>query len=335
MAQETQANLSNAVVSEMTWHGQGALKLENAAVQVVVVPEMGAKIVSLFDKRNQVEWLAGPGERVFEPAPYGAVFTDQDMSGWDEMFPTINTCQVLDPHSGQAIHLPDHGEVWAIPWNRRQTDKPTLSFSVKGRALSYKLSRKIEFTAENTLRFSYCATNQSSAPISTLWAAHPQFLTGGKAKVILPPEISQVCNVLPEDFGWGSLEERVDWPLNTLANGKAVRLDAVGPAELHQARKFYVPPEMKASWITILREPSQDWIKLSWDPNEIPYLGIWIDEGYISAESVVAPEPSTGFYDSLTLAVDKGRQMMIDPGKSVTWSLRVHFGHHQAPFLEE
>lgn len=332
MAEKSHPKRPDAEVSSTTWYSQEALKLENASVQVVVVPEMGAKIVSLFDKRNQVEWLADPGERPFEPVPYGAVFTDQDMSGWDEMFPTIIPCQYPDPNSDQKIQLPDHGEVWAIPWRREQTDKPVLSFIVEGRALSYELSRQIEFVAESDLRFTYRVTNQSDAPISALWAAHPQFLAGSHAKVILPPEISQVCNVLTEDFGWGQVEKLVDWPEATGADGETIRLDAVGTPELNQARKFYVPPEAKASWITVLREPSQDWISLSWDAHEIPYLGLWIDEGFINAKSVIAPEPSTGYYDSLALAVEKGRQMVIGPGESVNWSLLVRFGDRQTPY---
>ena len=333
MSEESQPRMSTAAVSETTWHGQSALKLENATLQVVVVPEMGAKITSLLDKRNQVEWLAGPGERPFKPAPYGAVFTDQDMSGWDEMFPTINACQYPTPPSEQAILLPDHGEVWAIPWQRIPTDELALDFAVEGRALSYALSRKIEFTEESVLRFSYQAINQSKAPLSALWAAHPQFLSGSAARVILPRHISKVCNVLPESFGWASLEQNMDWPEVTRLDGQTVELDAVGPSDLNQARKYYIPPETKASWIAIVRQPSQNWISLSWDVNEVPYLGVWVDEGFISPESVVAPEPATGFYDSLDLAVEKGRHMVIPPGKSVSWSLLVRFGDRKTAFL--
>lgn len=335
MTEENQTVISKASVSETAWHGQRALKLDNECLQVVVVPDMGAKIVSLLDKRHQVEWLVGPGERPFAPASYGAVFTDQDMSGWDEMFPTINACQYPNSSLDQQIFLPDHGEVWAIPWHHMPTDKPALSFAVEGRALPYRLSRVIEFAAESILRFSYRVKNLSDRTISTLWAAHPQFVTGLGAKVILPAEISQVCNVLPEEFGWGSLEELVNWPEITGADEKTVRLDAVGSSTLKRVRKFYMPPETKASWVKLLRQPSKDWIALSWEPSEIPYLGIWIDEGFISEEAVVAPEPSTGFYDTLTLAIEKDRQMVIEPGESVFWSLLVHFGDRHSVFPEK
>lgn len=332
MAEKKQQVPSEVEASRTSWHGQDAWKLENAALQVVVVPEMGAKIVSLLDKRNQVEWLVGPGKRPFEPAPYGAVFTDQDMSGWDEMFPTINACSYPDPGSERVIQLPDHGEVWALPWQRIVTGNPTLSFSVEGRALPYELSREIAFEAEAMLRFTYQVTNRSDAPISALWAAHPQFTTGSNARIILPPDISKLLNVMPEEFGWGPPETLVEWHEAARDDGTIFQLDEVGPPERNQAKKFYVPPHTRAFWVTVLREPSEDWISLSWDPDEIPYLGIWIDEGYISDESVIAPEPATGFYDTLTLAVENGCHMVIEPGKSISWSLLVRFGDRQTAF---
>ncbi len=71
--------------------------------------------------------------RPLKPAGYGADFVSQDMSGWDEMMPTISACRFRN------ITLPDHGEVWGIPWN---IDKATaeLCFSVNGVALPYHFS---------------------------------------------------------------------------------------------------------------------------------------------------------------------------------------------------
>ncbi len=103
-------------VDTTTWHGIAALVLENETFRTVVVPTMGAKIVSLLDKRTGVEWLAGPGDRPFRPASYGATFDQQDMSGWDEMFPTITACPYPAPGAHTGVSLPDHGEVWAVPW---------------------------------------------------------------------------------------------------------------------------------------------------------------------------------------------------------------------------
>lgn len=78
--------------SKTTWHNFDALALESDSMQVVIVPDLGAKIVSLYDKVHRREWLVPPIRQVQQPA-YGAVFVDQDMSGWDEMMPTIVACE--------------------------------------------------------------------------------------------------------------------------------------------------------------------------------------------------------------------------------------------------
>ena len=48
----------NVVVHQTTWHGHPALLLESDAIQTVVIPVLGAKLVSLVDKRTGNEWLA-------------------------------------------------------------------------------------------------------------------------------------------------------------------------------------------------------------------------------------------------------------------------------------
>ena len=80
-----------------------------SSLRAVIVPELGAKIVSLFDRRRQHEWLVPP-MRTLKQTAYGDDFVSQDMSGWDEMMPTIVACDY------QGARLPDHGEVWSIPW---------------------------------------------------------------------------------------------------------------------------------------------------------------------------------------------------------------------------
>ena len=61
-----------------------------------------------------------PG-RLVRPAAYGATFVEQDMAGWDEMFPTILACAYPGPGPHHGAALPDHGEAWSLPWEVTQT----------------------------------------------------------------------------------------------------------------------------------------------------------------------------------------------------------------------
>jgi hypothetical protein len=139
-----------AQLYQTKWHDLSAWALESDALKVVIIPGLGAKIASLFDKRTGYEWLVGP-MRSPKLVNYGASFTEQDMGGWDEMFPTINACRYPAPGEYAGISLPDHGEVWALPWEVVSVDCTILNLSVEGEALPYRLTRRTSLNANNEL----------------------------------------------------------------------------------------------------------------------------------------------------------------------------------------
>lgn len=322
----------NTSISQSTWHGQEAWVLENDTIRTVIVPDIGAKLVSLFDKRTGNEWIVGAGERPFVNVPYAASFTEQDMSGWDEMFPTITACEYPVPGDNHNALLPDHGEVWPLPWTLEPSEKGTLKFSVMGKALPYRFTRTLSYSTEDTLQMAYEVENLGQESMPYLWSAHPQFTCGDSAKVILPANVKEVCNVLPSEWGWGELETRHAWPETTTETGQKRQLDFIGEASLKQIRKFFVLPDTSVSWAGLIRQPANDWLRFDWDPNLVPYLGIWMDKGVISSETVVALEPMTGFYDSLALAWEKKQVTLISAGEKQAWSLSVSLGTGSQPF---
>jgi galactose mutarotase-like enzyme len=319
-------------VSQTRWRGVAAYALENAILRTVVVPEMGAKIVSLLDKRNNVEWLVGAGSRPFQPVAYGSSFEHQDMSGWDEMFPTISACTYPGPGALTGTLLPDHGEVWALPWQVKTAGAGTLELEVAGRCLPYRLTRRLAYQAPSMLRFDYHLVNLGMHPMPYIWAAHPQFAVGLDAEVTLPPHVAQVCNVLPASWGWGDPETLYDWPEVTSAGGLAVRLDKIGPPALQRARKYYLLPEQRAGWAMLVRKSSGAWLRMDWDPTLVPYFGLWVDEGALNPESVAAPEPATGFYDSLALAWERQQVALLAAGAEAQWTVTVRFGTSEEPY---
>src|SRR5215218_7133923 len=94
------------------WQDHEAIVLERGHVRLVVVPSMGARVVSLVDRRSDREWLvqgtpAAPGA---DWASDDAVFGGEEAFGWDECLPTVSPCpDPLDPGGGL---LRDHGDQW-------------------------------------------------------------------------------------------------------------------------------------------------------------------------------------------------------------------------------
>ncbi len=325
----------NVSISQSSWYGQKAWVLESETIRTIVVPDVGAKLVSLIDTRTQLEWLAGPGEHPFKKVPYGANFIDQDMSGWDEMFPTIVACDYPAPGENSGTPLPDHGEVWPLSWTIEPSRPGALRLSVEGKALRYRLTRTLMFSAADTMQMHYELENPGWERMPYIWAAHPQFICIDGAEIILPPQVKEVCNTIPAEWGWGDPETRFNWPKALSVDGRQVSIDRTGPASRNQARKFFVLPEISVSWAGLIRQNTKDWLRLDWDPDLVPYLGVWVDEGAINNESVVALEPTTGYYDNLAVAWHKKQVTIIEPGECRSWTISVRLGSGDLPFQTE
>ncbi len=336
------------------WHELPAWALESEALRVVIVPRMGAKIVSLVDRRGDLEWLPGPMPgRSVRPVAYGAPFAEQDMAGWDEMFPTILACPYPGPGPQHGIPLPDHGEAWALPWEVTRAAEGELTLTLRGRALPYRLTRTatlgqtgIEALAghlhdpgqpaeasnpDDALILRYTLENLGDDPMPYMWAAHPQFLAGADCRIVLPPELTEVVNTAGPDVGWGPREARYAWPKATAPDGRRVRLDEVGLPALHRGRKFFAPPDARPAWVEVRRGDSGHSLRLAWDPAEVPYFGLWVDEGLVNSEAVVAPEPTTGWYDDVALAWEKQEVTVVPARATVEWRLTVRLGAMGSP----
>jgi hypothetical protein len=229
-----------ANLSKSTWHTFPALTLESELVRLILVPDLGAKIVSLYDKTHQREWLVPP-MRPLKQTEYGANFVSQDMSGWDEMLPTIDACV------WESTHLPDHGEVWSIPW-QLESAHPALVLSVTGRAMPYRFTRSAGLITPDCLELRYTLTNDGASAFPYLWAPHPQFSTDAHTRILLPSEVKRVVNIIDGDPVWGQAGNVWDWPESKSADGQIWRLDRVRSAENHTCRKFYIQPDEPIAW---------------------------------------------------------------------------------------
>jgi hypothetical protein len=84
---------------------------------------------------------------------------------------------------------------------------------------------------------------------------------------------------------------------------------------------------VRIGWAGLWRPAVQSGLQVAWDTGALPYLGVWIDEGALyPRSSVVAIEPTNGYYDSLALAAANNRVATVAPGSSQQWHLTVRVG---------
>jgi galactose mutarotase-like enzyme len=308
-------------LSPADWHGFAAWELSGETIRAVIVPEFGAKIASLFDQRSGHEWMLPASLRPVRHIPYNATFVEYDMSGWDEMFPTIDACTYPAPGTYLGAHLPDHGEVWALPWAVERSDD-ALVLSVEGRALPYRLRRSAKIDGD-ALVLDYEVLNTSSEVLYYLWSAHPLFNANTFTRLILPENITEVVNVVDQHPVLGAAGTRHGFPQTE----SGYRLDAVAPASSGTCRKVFAPPEQSISWAMLRQDNTGAWLRMDWDADRTPYLGVWVDEGCYTTDSCIAPEPMTGYHDALTTAFANEQVAMLPGGDTHAWTITLTLGN--------
>ncbi len=175
------------------------MTLENSYCSISVDPERGAKITSIRYKQQDREILLVPDTIDEIPYPeYGQEYGPQQSWGFDEMFPTINKEVCSHPH-WEGMVMPDHGEVWALPW-KASFDDDTLHTSIRSPLFPYKLSRMITLE-DNSIIIDYRAENLSNLELPCLWAAHMLLAVHEEMVLSVPEGMDRTINGIREQMG--------------------------------------------------------------------------------------------------------------------------------------
>jgi hypothetical protein len=271
--------------------------LHTEEVELAVVPELGAKIISLKDLRTGREWMWHPpgGLKLFRNHPSDA-FSQSPLAGADECLPTIAPC------SWQGRELPDHGEVWNVPWkvDSEALEHGILKTSVRLEISPFGFERTIELRG-NEIQISYKLNNFSTAEKHFLWAIHPLLRLQADDKLELPPSTRALLN-------------------------SAAWIDAVASAipENNSAKIFATP--VNEGCAAISNPVTGDRLEFEWNPAENDTLGLWLTRGGWHDHHHFAIEPTNADTDMLTLAAEQGHCGIVPAGDFATWQIRLRLG---------
>jgi hypothetical protein len=275
-----------------------ALVVRSRMLQATFEVRHGGRMVSLRDQASGREWLVQPG---IEPddATYGSNFIQRRIHGWDEMLPTIDPCRVL------GVDLPDHGEVWAVPWRPIPARHPAgIRLQIDSVAMPLRLVREA-WPRGDDIVLSYALSNCGQSPLPFLWAAHPQFRVTAHARLLFHTQPSSVRIESPSDRAGV-----IDW-------SHAERLAEEQAAGSHL--KVSIVAKDGPRCITLEDESCA--LRLAWQGKCVGYVAVLWDNAEFSHQRVIALEPSTSRHSSLGTAVEWGDIATIPAGESLTWRI--------------
>jgi galactose mutarotase-like enzyme len=308
-----QINIKHAMRQYKGEHlNQDALYLENDVLKLAVLPGLGAKIASLVYKPLNFEVFFQPAKGKYDLPAYGNEFAAYDTSGSDEMFPTIDVCaDVANP----TTQWPDHGEIWALPW-QCMFDSKGLYSRVQGVMHNYIFERHITLNG-NEVNLAYRITNKDNGLLYGLWAFHGLVAVDEQTEILLPG-VDKVINVHDSAL-LGDVDSLHSYPVNAAR----IDLSKIAPASTKKSEKYYVNGPLQEGNCSLLLNKKQLEYQLLFNPKKLPYLGVWINEGGFKNEYNVALEPCNGFYDTAEMAAKNGTLTPLKPGQSITFNLNI------------
>lgn len=264
------------------------------------LPENGGKLVSVKDKSN-TEWLAQDKNYKYIPQTKDGVYIDAEVSGADEMFPTIDPCVV----NGNSY--PCHGEVCRIS-HRYYVDENNLVIQYHSNELKYDYKKIISENDDGSLNIKYEIKNNSDADFPCIWAFHMMFssVDGGYAFACLPDDAHGEI-MFDDTKRFGKREDVIVLKKEHFTNGKYQK-DG-------DAYKYYITKPLENGICGYWRNDVKSCLKLTYDVKKLPYLGIWVNDGGFKEMYSTAVEPCNIPYDSIKNAKKHGYEFSI-PSKA-------------------
>lgn len=265
-------------------------------LNLVVVPDYGARVVSLTDRSTGRQWLVtGPkSANTGECAIYGA----EEAVGWDECFPTVLGCS----HPAWSGRLRDHGALWGRKWMVGRAERDCIETYYE--TPLFRFSRRL--TARGaTVTAQYGVTNLGTASLPYQWSQHCLLATKPGERIVLQGQGKMAAG-----------NRHFDWPSHPDRD-----LSAVGSITEGFALMAY--SETRGSVSAAVLGPDGG-IRFDWD--DLPGFGLWLCYGGWPRDSgvhQVAFEPTTSPADHLAAAEMMGHACTLGPDDTHQWSIRM------------
>lgn len=305
-----------------------AIALENDLLRLVVIPELGGKIVSLVSQRTQREWLwRNPYLPLARPPLNVTNFGHFDSGGWDEIFPTVDPCRIPKTPWGERL-LTDHGELWYRPWRtiseKANNDAASLALAVQPSELPFQFERVLTLTSEGPLEIGYRLTNLCDQELPYLWAAHPLVAIRSGDEIRLPAG----CRV--SSTAWLNLDPAQQaipfaWPHLDLSDGRSLDLSHVSKEDGSFAIKMFAE-DISPRAVTIVGSDKVG-LRLEFSA-PMAHCGLWLNCGAWSGADTepyfnLGVEPTSSLGDNLAKLLESGQAKSLAPFEILPWKLWV------------
>jgi hypothetical protein len=276
----------------------------NEQIELALIPEFGARIVTLIDRATGRDWIAaGPAKGSSDD---DAVFDADAATGWDECFPTVAPCTLPD-----GRRLRDHGDLWGRACAVSGLAERSVTTAYEDQR--FRFTRSIELDGP-AVSCSYLVENLQGQSFDYLWAMHLLLAATENDHIELPQGTAMRFTFR----GDSDALEAALWP-----GAGAFALSDVQSASAEYAAKLqFARTPIGGARIGDERGS----LRISGSEPFASSLGLWLCYGgWPSAPGIhqVAIEPASAPADDLLAAREMARAVTVPVRGKVTWQVKL------------
>ena len=292
------------------------LRLKNSHLDVSVLPEIGAKIWDLVHLRSGHHFL-WHNPRI-QPQPYSidANFDNYWCGGWDDGFPTCDSCDY------RGEHYPGLGELRSLTWTvdsySNEGSDPHIELSTFGPINPVHARKSVRLNGESLI-YQFSVENIGPLPLDFIWGTHPAFRITKGAILHIPAQTGIVGQAT--DASFGAPGQRYHWPCLETPAGR-VDMSRVPAPETGVAAGHYAT-DLSAGWYAIENPSLSAGILVEFPLHICPYIWMWLTYGGWRGYYVAVVEPWTSFPVTLSDAAAHRTNRVLAPASTFACKLRV------------
>jgi galactose mutarotase-like enzyme len=235
-------------------------------------------------------------------------FAKADACGADDMWPTIDAC--VWKFNQKEISLPDHGELWFLPWTVTKLYKNSIELHCKSQIFSAKWT-KVLTLSENKLTIAYRLQNLGDTGMPAFWTFHGLINIDTDSFVEIDTGNELILVQDHPKLG----------PVGRLYPATTRELVEIGKTETGDTLKWYVNGPVSTGRASIGLNKNKLKLNYTWNSEELPYLGFWLTRGGFRGDWNAALEPSNSFYDNPNRALQNQTLPILGKYSEKCWEL--------------
>lgn len=300
------------MISKIKINGIEILILENEHIKIKIAPKLGGKMLSIFNKKLNIEFLWSNKNITLAQKRPGDDYDSNFWGGIDELIPNDI------PENLNGIDYPDHGELWTTSLEyRTKNNKVSLLGNLKLSGLYYQ--KEVYLDNNKPIIFiDYKIKNRSGQIRDILWKLHAALIIKEGDKVFTDAKKAKVV-----DLNYSRFKDQNEFPWPLLE-----KTDVSIVPYKNNGMDFFYLYDIDCPEMGLITGKGKHLFCYSYDKKIFPFQWYFASYGGFLNHYTAILEPCTTMPISIKKAKEKGQCLTLIPDQELNTTVLIYAGEN-------